>query len=434
MSVNGRRHTRTEATDLPAWPLLVALVGFPIWWLVGVVDVIWIIVGLVMLALLGRARNVAVPRGFGVWLLFLVLVLCSAINLDEPGALLLWAYRFLMYASAGVVAVYVYNARRHVTHPVIVGGMIALWVTTVAGGYLGVLFPAAQLETPLAYVTPQGLLGNDLVRDMVVLRFSQYNPNSYFDLAPRPSAPYNYTNNWGQMFSLLTPFLVVGLAMWRGKRWTWLLAVALPIGLVPAFLTLNRGMFIGLGLAATIIAIRQAVRGNARALLTIAALVVVAASVFTVLPTGDLLANRLEDSTTTQDRASLYQQAIDAAEQSPFFGHGAPTDADDPSLPPVGTQGQLWMVLVSHGPLALFCFLGWIFMAWLRSLPRHELVVMVANAALLVTLVQVFFYGLLPHGLPVVAVLIAVALRRELPAAEPADAAPVATPAATRAT
>lgn len=395
---------------------MIGLVGCPVWWVLGVVDLIWIAVGLLMLGILGRARNVTLPRGIGLWFLFLVLVLCSVINLDGPSGLLVWGYRFLMYASAGVIAIYVYNARSRLTRSKIVAGLVALWITTVVGGYLGVLFPEATLRTPMALILPGGLLDNDLVNAMVVRGFAEYNPDSYFDFSPRPSAPYTYTNNWGQMFSILTPFVIVGLAMWRRRRWTWLLAVALPIGLFPAFLTLNRGMFIGLGLAATYVAIRQAVRGNAPALLAIAALVVVAASVFTVLPTEELLAQRLEDSSTTEDRASLYRQSIDAALESPFFGHGAPTDADDPNLPPVGTQGQLWMVLVSHGPLALLCFVGWMFMAWLRSLPRHELVPMVANAGLLVTLVQVVFYGLLPQGLPIIAIFIALALRQELPA------------------
>ncbi|UMG91348.1 O-antigen ligase family protein [Nocardioides sp. TF02-7] len=199
--------------------------------------------------------------------------------------------------------------------------------------------------------------------------------------------------------------------VWRRRRRAWLLALALPVGLVPAFMTLNRGMFIGLALAGTYIAVRQAARGNARALLGIAAVAVVAASIFTVLPTEELLAQRLEGSSTTEDRASLYRQSIDAVKDSPVLGYGAPQEPDHPGLPPVGTQGQLWMVLVSHGPLAALCFVGWMLSAWVRSVRRHELVPMVANAGLLVSMVQIFFYGLLPHGLPVIAVMVAIALR-----------------------
>ena len=411
MCANGGGNARPEATELPAWPLLVGLVGFPVWWVIGLVDVMWPVLGLVMVGYLGRARNVAMPRGIGLWFAFLMLVVCSGIMLPGPGSLLVWGYRLLQYAAAGVVAIYVYNARSKLTTEVLVGGLVALWATTVAGGYLGVLFPDAVFRTPMSYVTPQALLGNELFNHMVIRRFAQFNPESYFEIAPRPSAPYHYTNNWGQAFTVLTPFVLAAMVIWRRKRRFWLLAVALPIGLVPAFLSLNRGMFIGLALAGTYIAIRKGVRGDARALLAIAAVGVIAASIYTALPTEQLLAQRLEGSSTTEDRASLYAQSLDAIRESPIFGYGAPTEPDNPNLPPVGTQGQLWMVLVSHGPLALLCFVGWMFMAWLRSIRRHELVPMIANACLLVTMVQIGFYGLLPHGLPVIGVLIAIVLR-----------------------
>jgi hypothetical protein len=416
MGGDRRATVRVDARQLPAWPLLAGMVGFPVWWVAGLVDLIWIGLALVMLGYLARARNVVIPRGTGLWFAFLVLVVCSAIMLPGPGPLVVWAYRFLQYAAAGVIAVYVYNARQRITTPVIVGSLVSLWLTTVAGGYLGVLFPDAVYRTPMSYVVPQGLLSNDLFNHMVIRRFAQYNPEGYFQLSPRPSAPYHYTNNWGLAFSILTPFVLAAIVIWRRRRRAWLLALALPVGLYPAFMTLNRGMFIGLALAGTYIAIRQAVRGNGRALLLIAALGVVAASVYTALPTEELLAQRLEGSSTTEDRASLYRQAIDAVQQSPILGYGAPQESEHPGLPPVGTQGQLWMVLVSHGPLALACFVGWMFMAWLRSVRRHELVPMVANAGLLVSMVQIFFYGLLPHGLPVIAVLIGTVLRPPRPA------------------
>lgn len=420
MGADRRASAKSDATQLPAWPLQAGLVGFPVWWLLGVVDLIWPAIALVMVGYLARARRVRLPRGMGLWFVFLVLVLCSGIMLSGPGPLLVWGYRFVQYAAAGVVAIYVYNARARLTNGVIVGGLVALWVTTVAGGYLGVLMPEVAFRTPASYLVPEGILDNDLVNHMVIRRFAQFNPESYFEVPPRPSAPYLYTNNWGQAFSVLTPFVLAAMVLWRRRR-AWLLAVALPIGLYPAFLTLNRGMFIGLALAGTYIAIRQAARGNARALLGIAATGVIAASIYTVLPTEELLAQRLEASSTTEDRASLYRQSLASITESPVFGFGAPQEPDDPGLPPVGTQGQLWMVLVSHGPLALLCFVGWIFMAWARSLRRTELVPMVANAGLLVTMVQIPFYGLLPHGLPVIAVLVAVVLRSELPAQQSAQ-------------
>ncbi|UMG91347.1 hypothetical protein [Nocardioides sp. TF02-7] len=157
--------------------------------MLGVVDLIWIVVGLVMLGYLTRARRVALPKGTGIWLAYLVIVLCSAVMLSGPGPLAVFGYRFLQYAAAGVVAVYVYNARRHLTTPVVLGCLVALWCATVAGGYLGVLWPEGVFRTPLATVMPQGLLSNDLFNHMVVRRFAQYNPDSYFDISPARARP-----------------------------------------------------------------------------------------------------------------------------------------------------------------------------------------------------------------------------------------------------
>lgn len=408
----GRRPTSGfAARDLPAWPLVVGFAGFPAWWLLGVVDVVWLLFGAIMVLYLVRARGVAAPPGIGLWLLFLVLVLCSAINLSSAGELLGFTYRFLQYAAAGVIAVYVFNARARLTPRLLVGSLIALWLATVLGGYLGVLWPTGVHHSPLSYVLPQVLLDNELVDQMVVRRFAQYNPEGFFELPPRPSAPYLYTNNWGNAFSLLFPFVLAGMALLRGTRRRGWLMLALPLSFVPAFLTLNRGMFIGLALAGLYGAIRLALAGRVRALVGIGVVGVVAAALFVALPVGDRLVERLEGSDTTEDRASLYVQSIEAVSESPIFGYGAPQDPANPNAPPVGTQGQFWLVLVSHGPLALLCFVGWMLLAWLRSLRRRAPVPLAANVVLLVAMVELLYYGMVPYGLPIVAVAVGSALR-----------------------
>lgn len=410
------------ARELPAWPLVAGFVGFPIWWLLGVVDVVWIVFGAVMVLYLVRAKGVLAPPGIGLWLLFLVLVACSAISLSSLGELLGFSYRFLQYAATGVIAVYVFNARGRLTPRLVVGTLIALWLTTVVGGFLGVLWPTGVHHSPLSYVLPQMLLDNELVNQMVVRRFAQFNPEGFFELPPRPSAPYLYTNNWGNAFSLLFPFVLAGIALLRGTRRRGWLLLALPISFVPAFLTLNRGMFIGLALAGVYAAVRLALAGRVRALVGISVVGVVAAGLFAALPVADRLGERLEGSDTTEDRASLYVQSFEAVTESPVFGYGAPQDADNPNAPPVGTQGQFWLVLVSHGPLALLCFVGWMFLAWLRSLRRRAPVPLAANVVLLVAMVELLYYGMVPYGLPIVAVAVALALRPEatVPTSAPA--------------
>src|SRR5687768_6190098 len=72
-------------TALPTWPLTALFLGVPIWWVAGLGDMVFPLFGAIMLVLLGRRGGVEVPRGFGLWLLFLLWMGFSAIQLDTVG-------------------------------------------------------------------------------------------------------------------------------------------------------------------------------------------------------------------------------------------------------------------------------------------------------------------------------------------------------------
>ena len=100
---------------LPSWPFTALFALFPLWWVLGVVDLIWFAAAAVMALYLLRSRSVAAPRGFGIWLLFLVWSSFAVIQLDTLTRLIGFGYRQLLYASATLIFLYVYNARRHLT-------------------------------------------------------------------------------------------------------------------------------------------------------------------------------------------------------------------------------------------------------------------------------------------------------------------------------
>ena len=419
-----RREARADL-PVPAWPIPALFVAYPVWWLLGLIDLIWIPMALVMAAYLARTRSVRVPRGFGVWLFFLVWSTASAIMLTDAGDALGFAYRALLYLSGTVLFVHVFNGRLLLTQRYVAGALTATWLTTVAGGYLGILLPNGSLRTPLAYLLPQGLLGNELVNFMVIRRFSQFNPESFLQVAPRPSAPFLYTNNWGNVYSLLLPFVVAYIVeTWGEHRSRWLVA-ALPVSAVPALLTLNRGMFLGVGLSLLYVAVRLLLRRQFRAVAVIGLLGVVAAGMFFALPIEERLGDRLSsdaERTSTDTRASLYLQAIALVPESPVFGFGAPQQGENPNAAPVGTQGQVWMVLVSHGPVAAVTMVGWFGLAFVRSARRQDPVGLASGTALLVGTVELAYYGILPYGLPVMMVAAALGMRGP----DPADQAPAA--------
>lgn len=411
-SVHGAVPTGRQPAELPSWPLTLAFAGFPLWWLLGVLDFIWIPTACVMAAYLLARGRIRVPRGFGIWLLFLAWVACAVIGLTGGLQLVRFGYGLANYVACTVVFVYVCNARAALTDRFVTGVLTIWWLIIVAGGYLALMFPNGVFHTPLSYVLPGGLLENEWVQKMVVRPLNQYNPDSYFQLDPRPSAPFIYTNQWGSAYSLLVPLVLAYLVQIRGTRRFWLLVLALVASFVPAILTTNRGMLIGLGIAAVYAAIRLALRRDLRGIVAFGIIGAIAAGVFQFLPTSDRLEARA-GSPSLADRGWLYLQSIDAVRDSPLFGYGRTLTVPG-AVDPVGTQGEFWIVLVSYGAVAALLFFAWFAFAFLSTMRWVGATGLAANTVLLVALAEFFFYGAAPHGLVVIMTAAALAMRRRL--------------------
>lgn len=411
-----------QTPPMPRWPL-VALFGLtPLWWVLGLIDMILVptaaAMALYLIQIPARGGRVRAPRGFGIWLLFLVWMLCSVVVVDTPNHLVAFTYRAAIYLGSTALFLFVYNLPGRQVGRQTAGLLTLHWLAVVGGGLLGTVLLGEVVRTPmfyvLRYVSP-ALATNDFLNHMVVRRFAQYNPDSYLGVAGRPSAPFLYANNWGNAYSLLLPVVIAYLILLRRSRTSrdrtvfWVLSVVVVVSVVPASFTMNRGMLIGLGVAALYLAIRLALRGNVLAVAAILVLAMSGGLVFQHLA-GDRLETRLEGSGTST-RASLYQQSLDSVPESPIFGYGVPPTSEDPDAPPVGTQGQFWMVLVSHGPVAVAAFLGFFLVAWLRSRHRWDPVGLVSSTLCLVSVVELGFYGVVPYGLPIMMTVAALALR-----------------------
>lgn len=400
-----------QEDQLPRWPFTSMFVLFPVWWLLGPGEAIWILLAAVMVFYLLRQRHVDVPRGFGIWLLFLVWMACSVVGIDSGGRLIGFFYRALLYLAVTVAFVYVYNARKNLTVRYVAGVLTVFWLIVVVGGYVGVFFPLLSVHTPFGLLLPSSITSNELVQEMVVRQVTQYNPTGWLKLDPRPSAPFLYTNGWGNAYSMLTPIVVAYLILVRRERRFWWLLLAVPVSLVPALLTLNRGMFLGLGLAAVYIGVRAIARGNVKVILALAGLALLVVAAFSVLPIEQRLTQRVETSSSTQDRASLYEETFTRTLESPLFGFGAPRPSASPGIPSVGTQGQLWMVMFSHGFPGAVLFMGWLVWAYFRSIREREPVREACNTVLLVVIVESTYYGIMTTGLLVAMLAAAITMR-----------------------
>ena len=79
---------------------------------------------------------------------------------------------------------------------------------------------------------------------------------------PRPNAPFEFTNAWGNNLSILLIWFVVGWIVYGTlKRRLWGLA-ALMVAVVPVIYSLNRGLWLGLAIAACYVTVRLALAGR----------------------------------------------------------------------------------------------------------------------------------------------------------------------------
>jgi polysaccharide biosynthesis protein PslJ len=397
---------------LPSWPVLALFVAFPLWWALGLSSFICPILATPMALALAVRGRIQVPRGFGIWLLFLFWMAASVLKVDDTNRLIGWTFRAVVYLSVTVLFLFVYNTPRQrlpIRRVALV--MTTFWVVVVAGGYLGILFPEGGFHTVAEDLMPGGLLANSFVRDLVHVEFAQ-RADPTRGLATRPQAPFVYTNVWGSNFALLLPFVFIALPRLRRRLPQLLLLLVLVASLVPAFLSLNRGLWLSLGVGLVYAALRYALRGRVRAVAALLLLLGVALSLAVALPVQQLL--RESKNETTSTRLALYQETIRKAQASPLLGYGAPRPSEEDirgSTPSVGTQGQLWMVLFSHGIPGLAFFLGWYVWVLWRSANAPTGAQLWLHVIVLIAIVQLPFYGMLPTGLPVFMVAAAVVMR-----------------------
>ncbi|WP_246157798.1 O-antigen ligase family protein [Micromonospora palomenae] len=412
------RRPGATAPPLPVWPLTAMFALVPLWWALGAFYLGWSVFGVVLLALLVTRGRVALPPGSAAWLVFLTLVLLSATRLDRVTAYLTFGLRFGFLATALVVCVYVHTLVRDGTRwDRVLRPLGWYWLGVVALGWLAVLMPTFALTTPVEMALPHSISGERFIQALTHVRANEFNPQSRTPIY-RTAAPYPYTNNWGTAYALLVPCVLAYLTSVRTGRFRVALWVSLPLSVVPAFLTLNRGMFLGLGAGLLYLGLRALVRGNARLIVSIGGLVVLVWVVSLVVPVQEMIDARVSSTDTNVDRMDLYVRTWQAVERSPLLGYGAPKSVDTTlAEEPLGTQGLIWQILYSHGIPALVVFLGWLVLVarrlaaavspaghWLSTVPVIALVVIPVYAYIDPNLSVIFFAvgaGLAAVGGPV---------------------------------
>ncbi len=401
---------REAEAPLPLWPVTLMIAWLPLWFLLGLSGFTWVIFAAPMGASLVRRRGLVTPKGTGWWIAFLVAVLGSVAGIDSIARLSGWTLRFGYYIAATIMLLYILNGRRGVSTSAVIRAFAMLWMATVVGGYLAFILGDLSFRSPTAYLIPGALLDNDLIKALVTPSFADLQDIIGVPV-PRPKAPFPYTNSWGSMLALLTPFGFMALADRRVGFSPTLVRFMLAASVVPAVISLNRGLWLSLGLGLVYAALRFGVAGGSRAIRNSIAVAVLLVITFVVTPLGDLLLTRIDTGHSNQDRTELITDAIEGTMERPVFGWGAPRPNDRPGLPSVGTHGQIWFTMFSHGFVGMIGYMGTFFsFAWYTR--RQPTVAgMWAHVAIIVGLLQMPYYLHVPHQLFTMFAAAALALR-----------------------
>lgn len=399
---------------LPLWPMWLTFAWFPLCWVLGLGGFITQLAAVPMAGYLLTSGRWRVPRGFGLWLLFLMWTCFSVVEIRGSDHLAGFLYRATLYLAATIYFLYVYNCsptRLPLRKLALMATCFMAFV--VVGGLLGMVAPHHVLTTPVAKLIPQRFADNDLINKLVRPPFAQTSASNYIHVKPRPAAPFPYTNDWGVNFALLVPFVIALITLTKNVRHRAVLVGLLVVGALPAVDSLNRGMVLGLGVGLIYAAIRFAMRGNAKALVGVLVVIGIAFGLASALHFTSKLEERTSASHSAQGRTTEYAETWDATKASPILGHGAPSASTGVSSngTNLGTQGQIWTVMYSAGfpGLALFV-LALIVFAWTTRKPATS-DMMWMHVVPVVALAVITVYRMQDTELVLLMVAVAICLR-----------------------
>jgi hypothetical protein len=429
----------------PGWPLAVLYLGFPLWWALGLAQLIFFAMAAAMAVILRRQGPLRVPRGFALWLLFLVWMMAGVflIRANAPGTVpgggigrlagfSVWAG---WYVAITIAMLYVANTARQVPTQRIVRLLAWMFVVTTGFGVLAVLAPELEFQSPMELVLPHQLVSTNFVRTLVHPSLSTSSDFLGY-VQPRPTAPFPYSNAWGNNLALYLPFFILA---WFGRDAGWrrkLGPVVLVAAIFPITFSLNRGLWISLALAAVYAAVRLAVNHRGRALQTLVAAVLVGGIVFVSSPLYDTLLLRVETPHSNDRRAGTAETVVTVtASGSPLVGYGTTRTMQGSfnslaggeteqchqcAAPPLGTQGFMWRLVLTTGLGGTVLCLSFFVVQFLRRARGPGALDVTTCTVLLVAVLCFFVYDSLGSAMFTALIAVGLMARADEPSEVPA--------------
>ena len=440
LTARDERALGDEAADLAALPaarrsgrpagltLILVFWGYPFLWALGLQEASWPVCASFLGVWLFRRRDrLVVPSGFGIWLLFLGWTLASALVLQGGSRILAWGYRESLYLSGTVILVFLVNTSPKELSTRRMNLMVlALWAATVLTGLFGLFEPQIEFKSLAELVLPHSLTNIPFVFDQIHPRFGD---QTELLGVTRPTAMYSYTNSWGAALGMLTPMALYARQFLLTRRARLSFWIILVLSLIPTIVSVNRGLWVSLVVAGLVVGGRGVLLRRPAVFAGVLGTGAIIAAVVWFSPLLDILQKRLQ-TPNTGTRQVLIQAAIDLVAGSPVVGYGAPvtvTTISNTNNVSVGTHGQLWTLLVSHGYPGAALYLGFFLFCLIAT--RHlGHTAMWLQATIVVFITQALFYNALPVPLVLVMLAVALGVREHAALGIPQDWTGVATP------
>lgn len=373
----------------PGWPIVAQLGWWPLWWATGIGDFSPILIAIPMLWYMYKwrtiGRKITFPPGFGIYLLFLVVSTVGAVTLSltapytaaGPAStrFISWGLRAASYLAYAIMLVYTGNLteeefpRRRLAWQL---GLVGLY--SIGFGLAALVIPKFTFTSPFASLVPHSLQngGNGQIWAMLHPSMTQLQVFSGYG---RVTAPFLYANTWGNNVAILLPWLFV--VWWcYGNRWQRRAIIpVMCISIVPIVFSFDRGLWLAIGVAVVYLAVRFALQGRFALLRAICVAFLVGVVVYFASPAHTLVSQRLANATSDSARISLSILSTKDAVASPIIGWGdtrrelggtksiavgRTSKCSSCGQRSAGSNGQLWLLLISTGFVGTFLYL-WFF-------------------------------------------------------------------------